>query len=52
MLMMLASWGQVVQVGPADAHDAGIEKVTSFGNVVGCRILGLGDMCFLGPCRQ
>ena len=23
MLMMLASWGQVVQVGPADAHDAG-----------------------------
>ena len=23
MLMMLASWGQVVQIGPADAHDAG-----------------------------
>ena len=23
MLMMLASWGQVVQIAPADAHDAG-----------------------------
>ena len=23
MLMMPASWGQVVQLGPADAHDAG-----------------------------
>ena len=21
--MMLASWGQVVQIGPADVHDAG-----------------------------
>ena len=46
MLMMLASWGQVVQLGPADARDAGFLGAK-------WRQLGLADArdagC-LGPC--
>ena len=45
MLMMLAFWGQVVQLGPADAHDAGFLRTM-------WRQLGLADARdagFLGP---
>ena len=45
MLMVLASWGQVVQVGQADANDAGF--LGAMWNQLGP--VDAGDAGFLGP---
>ena len=63
MLMMLASWGQVVQIGPADAHDAGFSGAmwhqlgpadANDAGFLGPKVVQIGladahDAGFLGP---
>ena len=51
MLMMLASWGQVVQIGPADAHDAGFlgAMLHQLGRLMLMTLASCGQVVQIGP---